>query len=508
VFLGIHLGYNNLSNKETFWRDLSSDVEYRFESEWGVVSLRKRSAYPVTFCRQQGSALVCGYGVVPEGIERSKGDEAYFFEQEFLLCTIDLEAQSIAVYRDAFCTLPLFVSLDDDRVSISNDMQFVTSHTQNTAVNTVALDSLVLHPHIDHQTLLEGITLLGERTVLKWGPNEHKITKRSKNVPVIENGNPKEFKQNLETTLERYWELAGENAAIEASGGLDSSALPLFLANRGRDASITLASMEFIEGFKDTQSEKLHDLLAVTRGTLVSTSLSLSHNYPLARFFEDGFNPRPFYQYQEIYTEALNDLAGKLSEQGYRTVFTGIGGDELFENIVEAGPKPILSPEWWKPEVTIGSAPHEEPTLLAHSAYYAGQSRNNVYIDHDIWPVAPLSDPALYRYTQSLGIEFRSNKNILRAYQEALRAPTSIYYPRQNEHFGRFFDDAVKANYESVLVELGRNSYLEAMGYLEWEKVTESFFAARWRESRSNELFQLFRLATAEVVLQSLRSEA
>lgn len=510
MFLSIKLRIPPRKEGGISWIDESTDEYFVAHCAFGTIRLRKRMVYPKTFLSIKGSRLIFGYGELPASLEKYgtiKEDE--YYRKEFLLGLVDVEAQTLRLHRDAFCTLPLFIQTGKTSLAIGDDMHDVAGGNLLT-LNQTALADLLFRPEINSQTLSSEVTLLSERASLLWQNGVSNVT-RPTYLPVQVKSDPLEFKKQLETILETYWQkVEGANIAFEVSGGIDSATMPLFISTKYK-SEVVLGNMEFLDNFGETQRQKLRDLMAIMGGKIISCLINEKDHYPLARFFKNGLKPRLHYQYQEIYSEALAELAMKLKKENVDVVYTGIGGDELFENVVADMLKYKVSPMGFyksKPAKNLIrqlSEPASDFTLIANSALYAGQSRNKIYIDHNIWPVAPLSDPLLYQFTQGLGITYRANKNILRAYHEASGSPSSIYHPVQNEHFGRFFEDSIKQAFPTILPKLGQHSALEDLGLVDWATLLEAFDEARWHENRHQALFDIFRLADAEVILQATK---
>lgn len=497
------------------WLDESNNRHFIFSSSLGILKLKKHTSYPGTFALADGPRLVFGYGAPPDDIliTKPRGDEEYFWRTEFLAGELNIITASVELRRDAYCTVPLFYKMNQTGLEVSSDLTDINIFGEsNKAIDAAALGHLLLDPHIDNRTLFSRVQLLSERSSLSWTPSAQKLTLPDKQPANTTLHSAEVFNVRIEETLRKYFSIAAHaTIAFEVSGGIDSSTLPLIAAKQGIK-DILLGSMRFIENFGTTQKQKLDDLTKAVNGRLITTQISKQQDFPLARFFAGGYTPSPFYQYQEIYTEALSSLAGELQQQGVEVVYTGIGGDELFEHHTSGDKRETLEvPSYYENDALILRKnlikTQSVKTLLANSAYFASQSRNKIYLDHDIWPVSPLSDYQLYQFTQNLDVAFRSNKNILRAYHEASGFPSSIYHPQQNEHFGRFFEDSVKENYAEVLKIVGAASRLEQLGIINWQRLRESFDDARWHEQRHTELFAIFRVISAEIILQS-RPEA
>jgi len=507
MFLRICLFKQEGAPAQVSWQDKSDNQYFRYYSPNALVELRKRSSYPVTYVRVEGDKLFFGYG------KRHTGTDETFYNDEYLRGSIDAAVPRLKIQRDEYCTLPIFTSVSENYCLVSDDMEeLLKTVPTKLKVNELALSQLLIAPYITKYTLFNGVELLTERQLLDWLPSRPKIN-IAKTLPAIKEGttDPKIFKQVLENVLESYWyKVSGNQVGFEMSGGIDSATMPAYISHL-TGQQLLLGSMGFDNSFKETQNQKFSDFSQLFPSKHLIAPINPKTDYPLSRFFEPELNLQAFYQYQEIYTEVLSRLADLLQINNVEVVFTGIGGDELFEHhvAVPAIDKPIIPAYFTKNARNLfKNLKHFSPinrrsSLLADSAYFAGQSRNKIYIDRGIWPVAPLADPRLYEYCQGLPLSYKSNKNILRAYHEARGFPKTIYHPVHNEHFGRFFEDSIRINYDGVLTTLEKQSVLKKRGLLDFSILKNEFDKAKWRESAHEQLFNIFRLASAELIMQS-----
>jgi hypothetical protein len=126
-------------------------------------------------------------------------------------------------------------------------------------------------------------------------------------------------------------------------------------------------------------------------------------------------------------------------------------------------------------EEYIAATPNYPPyplPLLSVSLYGAGLARNNIYIEQGIWPVLPYADVQLYEYCQGLPASVRANKRILRAFCATYDLPQIIYSPKQNEHFGTFFEEALlSGNYGEFAAQLATSSVAAGYGFVDTDAV-------------------------------------
>jgi len=171
-------------------------------------------------------------------------------------------------------------------------------------------------------------------------------------------------------------------------------------------------------------------------------------------------------------------------EAGVTTIFTGVGGDELFESqTVEeelsegatdkqrrlARQVPGFYTDEFKTELQQSIQRRSDSVnsalpRAARSAMFAHVSTNNVFIERGIWPVAPLADYELFAYTQQLPAIHKANKNILRVYLESIKAPQLLYNAPQNEHFGPILEQAMTGPLQPLLLKQAETSKLISDG--------------------------------------------
>jgi asparagine synthase (glutamine-hydrolysing) len=142
--------------------------------------------------------------------------------------------------------------------------------------------------------------------------------------------------------------------------------------------------------------------------------------------------------------------------------------------------------------------------LLAVSLHGAQIARNTIYIRHGIWPVSPYADAELYKYCQGLPAHSRANKNILRAYHAAYGFPEVIYHPKQNEHFGEFFDKSFSSGkYDGIINQMAADSLTAKLGYVDPGALLEAYHSCKQQLSQENDRwsFHIYAWLNAEINL-------
>jgi hypothetical protein len=511
-FLQINLGQHDslINGSSGFGVKLIDGFYVIGTPEAPFFKLRERDDYPVTYACLHEGAVIAGYGPVSPAPN-----------DEFLQIIIDSDG-GVALKRDAYATMPLFYSNSSEHFILSNDYSYVFDHLKSVTLDQRGLmDSLMPNPD-SRSTLWQEIKIAGERLELERNstglqtrlPKEREWTFSKQ----ADQSDPKHFSRRLSDHLENFGDLFAKNEgfAYEASGGLDSSSLPLYYSQaRPGYQRGPLNSMLLPGNFGVSQFAKLEALSKTTGSRNDYIQVDQETDFPLARFLK-GDQTGGYYCFDEIYSEALKKLVVHMAGQGTRVVATGIGGDELFENTLSAEQQlhyglieltrrkgasypPFLTNRFR--QEYIASTPDLPPypmPLLGSSLHGAQTARNNIYINNDIWPVSPFADVDLYRYCQGLPAQFRANKNILRAFHAAHKFPEVIYNPRQNEHFGDFFDESLASGkYDELVSEIAYNSVTVRLGLVDIDELIRIY------NNRETEwLFHVYVWLNAEINLR------
>jgi asparagine synthetase B (glutamine-hydrolysing) len=397
------------------------------------VRLKKRSAYPGTFCRQIDSeTIVLGYGA-----QSPNADD------EFLHITVKRNG-SIYIARDIYATLPLFYGLAGQTFAISNtytDICQLLPHLTESAVGTV--ETLAVTP--SHFIFpWEEIHVLGERHQLQFTaapPNVTVIPPASRTwltSPEAPQTDPRDFWKVFSAQLDAFTErcLSGQHIAFEVSGGLDSAALPLYLAQKHGQLSTPAVSLSFPGKFGVSQYEKTNVVSHIAGLTMQRIELETVRNKALLGAVIDDPAAGDFYCPREAYLAGYSAMAENLKQQGVEVIIRGTGGDDCFENVLDPAQvcmygtaekqrrskalAPYFTAKFTQEYMAAVQETAPYPMPLLPVSYQRGQlAHESIYIDHDIWPVTPFADAELYTFCQGLPAHFRSNKNILRLFFEA-----------------------------------------------------------------------------------------
>lgn len=495
-FFEVRLSRSENERPYDHWKDTSTADYHRCESLFGTVQLKRRQSYPKTFMLIKGQILYCGYGdivLARQILEQplQNVDERLFYSQELLLVAIDCRAQTVALQRDAFSTIPLFAGQVRDHLVIASSYEYVCG---NVPPGSLHVDPLSLIEYLQllgqrSNTLFKEVKALYDRSRLQWGKT-YEITEAPDAQAIVyaqehRTADAKLFVTFLEEALDAYWDkyVSTNPAACDLSGGFDSSLVAGYYADRQRP--IVTGTIVYPGAFGASVEDKLAQFLQRFPVANSAFHMDPQHEYPLAGMALLN-RWRPFFPRATLYSATIDKVAQAYQRQGASVVFTGIGGDELCQNIhpgaaLEQGeaeyerrakldPPLYASPGYrrYMLDALDGlSSQHKSIPLLPYSVAQQNISGYDTFLQHDLWPVAPLADPRVFVYCQSLPIRYRTQKNILRTYLYARKYPEVIYDGNRKEHFGTFFDIAVAQGLAGAMHRFFASSVLVRDGIID-----------------------------------------
>ena len=262
--------------------------------------IKKRWAYPGTYCRQLDATTVqFGYGSEDK--------------DEFL--TVTLRGTSLTIVRDEFATLPLFYSEQASSFVLSNEYADVVKAVERPVVRQSAIIDHLMMVDRPAPPPIEGVHVLKEQERLVFTPGKGVAVTQpsdrgwhlSTHVP---ESDPKDFLATFSEYLDYFIEsrFVGQEFAFEVSGGLDSATLPQYF-HKVTQQPIRMATMLFGAPYDASQRAKLEAIASRTSATVLSSSLDPATMAPLSSMT----TPR----YAElIYLEAFLPLVRQLRESG------------------------------------------------------------------------------------------------------------------------------------------------------------------------------------------------
>ena len=322
---------------------------------------------------------------------------------------------------------PVYARATNDRITLSWDSADFAAYPM--ALDTeVVSHRLAMHTMYAARQPYSGVTMLTERASLYVEPGKAHLRYPDPVAPSA----PREDREGeddlpaFEAALRRSAAArpVGEHATVELSGGMDSATVATVLRSLGT----TLASRGILlDGeVRDTQVPRRS--LIIDRLGLADATVDIADWPPdldMAPVGAQGF-------YREFYLEACMALWSSARSEGRDTLFTGVGGDELFPAYAgEASSGTATDPGW------VGEAATCAAGLLTPRAFESARSlrtfdapagpvpmtsllanacRAPDMLRHGQWPVAPLGDPQLVAFCHRLPRASRRGREVMRRY--------------------------------------------------------------------------------------------
>lgn len=449
------------------------------EGQW-FVAVRERLASRVV----DASLMHCNVGV-EEFIKLYQ--ECLRWPLDYAMIEVAQEGSRIRVRAGAFGTVPLYVRTFGDRMVLSWD-------PADTLAGPLAIDvemachRLALHSVYAARQICVGITMLTERASLYMEPGKISYRYPSAAAETVSSSEgmdaPTAFGEHLQHVISQR-PFADGGLSAELSGGMDSATVACALAGfRGHIASLGILLDGDTRQGQVQRRQRIVSRLGLRDHTVEMVDYRPSAGVQPAR----GQSPRLYWEY---YLEPSTALWGRAREQGCDTLFTGIGGDELFPYYLDETPaahvetwqseapryiERLLTPRAWSAANSVHNfdapaSPVPPTALLAHA------SRAPDILRQGLWPINPLSHPSLVAFCHELPLESRQGRDIMRQYLG--RRLGEEVFPRDyiKESFGHVLPDAIaidaraiaKQLHECVLADLGivrREAALELLDHV------------------------------------------
>jgi asparagine synthetase B (glutamine-hydrolysing) len=316
-------------------------------------------------------------------------------------------------------------------------------------------------------------------------------------------GDPREFRSFIDQLLSEYDSKYGKEGrfACEFSGGIDSSIIAGHYAIQGKDPLLVTAG--FPGEFGDSQQQKIDDFKNIFKTEHLVVPLNPERHFPLSHMVLDG-SWRIFYEENELYYTTFDLLAAQLQDRDISIVYDGLGGDDAlarFDFVPPQYPLPSFFNEKLRKKYEPKNHTYQDETFASQLDQFIDQkfNCNNTYIAHDIWPVAPFTDPRFILYAQSLAPRYRDNKNIFRMYCDAWQYPESVFHPEVNETFDPFLKLAAK-NFPRLANQWLAHSKLATAGLVD----LNTFNDYTKKADTTQEQLTIVRLLIVEINLQLL----
>jgi hypothetical protein len=484
------------------------------------IRIAKRNFYPRTFCNEDSHGnIILGYGV------------SNSVDTESLTVTINPSGE-IEIQRDAYITLPLYYYSTDSSLFMSNDYEEVVAHITNPAVNLSRLaEALMPGNHRTGTTLIDNVSVLGERQILRINHSGSELILPHDRSWLLSKdaqySDPHKFRAFFDTRLDMFTDtrFKNETYAFQASGGLDSSTLPLHISTTNHPGG-ALSHIRFPSKLSAFHYHKLESLSSFTGYPILVTEYAEPDDLPLVTSIRTlRFSPFPSTG-EMSHATILAKQARELANEGITVLTMGIGCDDIFENIVDPQLHfmygeleikrrqlqvlpPYLTQKFRRLYVDSTPALLDIPlSSLPSSSNAAITSIGNAYIESGIWPVSPFLDPELYKFCQGLPAHLRANKNILRAYYQANQFPMEIYNSLKQEEMSFIERSILLDIYLPVIQMIIEHAITVKLGYVDSDVLLGTLELIRSGDIEAKEwLWHIYQWVGTEINLQASRVE-
>jgi len=428
------------------------------EGQW-FVAVRERLA-----SRVSDAAVMC----------RNVDAETFnLLYQECLRWTLDYAMIEVAqegcrmrVRTGVFGTVPLYVRAFGDRVMLSWDPSDVL-------VGPLAIDvemashRLALHSIYTARQICVGVTMLTERALLYMEPGRISYRYPSPAEEAASSPLPQgrealqAFGKHLQHAVSLRPMREG-HVSTELSGGMDSATVACALTqSHGHIASLGI----LLDGDTRPSQEQRRQQIAGRLGLRDHTVEIADYPPNVDVQPTSGQAPRLYWEYYIEPSRVLWDLSRR---HGCDTLFTGIGGDELFPNYFDEEPaahieawqseapryiEALLTPRAWSAANGLHNfdAP---PSVVSPTALLAHASRAPDILRHGLWPINPLSDPSLVAFCHRLPKEDRQGREVMRQFLGQHLGDGVFPQGYVKESFGHVLPNAIALNARAIASQL------------------------------------------------------
>ncbi|MFG2908696.1 asparagine synthase-related protein [Kitasatospora sp. NPDC048286] len=344
-------------------------------------------------------------------------------------------------------TAPLYLTACTDALYGSWDLLELRRHSGDLDVVEVAR-RISLSARYTNATFWQDVHQLTERACALYTPGKLSVqfpepAEHSRARKIRDGASPVDaFEQVLSSVIRRIpW--SADSTAVQLSGGVDSTNTALALSTDERGSGLVAAAL-ILDGARGAQQTRRRRSVIghIDRDWADVTVNAVDHlPYAPGSIFARQVPVSP---YGDLYLDAVDTLHSLLEQRGVRTVFTGIGGDELMAfTSVEAPQRttPLSQlPTWLGPtarealyDVDTGIAP---AAVVPETALMAKAGVAPPLLKRGMWPVHPLTAPALVRLCEWTPVDWREDKQLLRELIDRHGMAPEIARPPIPENFG------------------------------------------------------------------------
>ncbi len=413
------------------------DIDFSLENILRYQETFTQDFYPCFFVREQTNGWVFGYG---------EKDKAY---SEFMEINIDTTHKTVSVERDVKATLILFYYFHEQRLIISSDYNYFAQQldVRNT-INQDYLKLMLWNGKTGNASICQHIFPLYPRKIYHFSRDWLTV------IPVTYTPQ----KITLEDMLhQNFCHLTDQNIVwAEISGWKDSAFLPIL------SKKATNFPFRFVSGqlhtwvVWETQWQTISGIL---------NFLQLPYEYHLITPDDYPLKNDPVgmihHPVEEIYKNSVLWEIAIFKKHRINTVFTGFWGDEAFENSADpesdfvAASDDILSELFTQQLIDDVHALNARPEILyidgifPPSVYDSLISRNNLFIQHWIWPITPYLNIDAYAYFQWLYV---TKQQFFGTFYEQFD-PQLIWVFAKNTNMAEYFRQYFRSEYFNNLLQ-------------------------------------------------------
>lgn len=428
---------------------------------------------------------------------------------------VELRDASATVSAGHWAVAPLYLAADREWLRASWDLADLRSSCRTDAMVDREIARLLRLQHrYGHDTPWQGVHRLTERSTASWEAG--RLTLRY--PPDAAHTRPRALRPGADV-LDAYEDLLDralsrrhfrpESSAVELSGGMDSANVAAGLAAAG--ATGVAACAMLLGGPARLQQIERRQEMIRTFGfgrdlrTEVMAHLPLN---PAGRRARGGVvSP-----YDDPWTEAEQVMMESVSAAGVKWSFGGTGGDELTSLRDDERPPrgAAHEPGPWTGARTLAALDGIDegiaPSPVLHdSTLLAFACRSPQFMRNGLWPVSPLADPELIRFSEWLPRPWREHKalNRLRLARMGF-SPETVHAPIP-ENFVHAMNAAMRRHVVPYLHTMTCDgALLIDSGFVDGVGLARTV-EAESRKGPGDEMDRtLFQIASAEIGLRGL----
>ena len=392
--------------------------------------------------RQGDDREVGGVFTVRERVPRGHSDGLPDWPADVI--AVSIEAGQVRLSAGAYGVAPLYLTEQAGVLYGSWDLLDLRTHIDPCdLVDREVARILTFHPRYGHDTIFAGVHRLSERSTALYDRDGLELRYPE---PAL-HSSPRTLRPDADDTrvIDAYGQLLADiitchvygpaTTCVELSGGMDSANVAAALGALHPHQVETAAMI--VLGDPGGQQTRRRNGFISQLGLGADTTVPLGHYLP--------FSPSgPRGPYDDVYSEAHGAMLARLTVHDIRTVFTGIGGDEMLARTMDEWERPPVGISvdlrpWIGDRTLTGLKEAEEgvapATVVNEMTLNAQACAGPAFLRAGMWPVHPLADPRIIRFGEWLPRKWRRRKRLFRARLERCGCHGDLIDPPLSENF-------------------------------------------------------------------------